>query len=166
VIILKGFIMTTKLEQNQEYKPPMVGLKEAYKSYWLKAFCWRGRSTRAEFWWPTLVNLIILTLLGTALTLTQLVLVLDLYYLFLIIILFPTFSIIARRSHDIGIKAYFSLFCIAFALIRYAPVILRIGISNFSGLLLVGLGLVVRICYITIGLLPSQNFPNKYGDPR
>ena len=32
---------------------------EAYKYYWENAFKYRATSTRADFWWPVLVNSII-----------------------------------------------------------------------------------------------------------
>lgn len=32
---------------------------EAYKYYWENAFKYRATSTRADFWWPVLVNFII-----------------------------------------------------------------------------------------------------------
>ena len=31
---------------------------EAYKYYWENAFKYRATSTRADFWWPVLVNFI------------------------------------------------------------------------------------------------------------
>ncbi len=36
---------------------------EAYKYYWENAFKYRATSTRANFWWPVLVNFIIFVIL-------------------------------------------------------------------------------------------------------
>lgn len=36
---------------------------EAYKYYWENAFKYRATSTRADFWWPVLVNFIIFVIL-------------------------------------------------------------------------------------------------------
>lgn len=36
---------------------------EAYKYYWENAFKYQATSTRADFWWPVLVNFIIFVIL-------------------------------------------------------------------------------------------------------
>lgn len=36
---------------------------KAYIDFWKRAFDFRGRSTRPDFWWTYLVNVIIMTIL-------------------------------------------------------------------------------------------------------
>ena len=40
-----------------------VGIKQAFKDYWKGYFDFKGISTRAGYWWMTLINLIIMLLL-------------------------------------------------------------------------------------------------------
>ncbi|WP_105986747.1 DUF805 domain-containing protein [Staphylococcus chromogenes] len=73
-----------------------------YKLYWTRAFDVKGRSTRKEFWHPFWINIIlyaIVTLLTTEVGG-------DILSLILVI---PTFSVMARRLHDINHSMYLSI---------------------------------------------------------
>ena len=163
--------MTTELEQNQKYETPMVGLREAYISYWKNAFCWRGRSTRAELWWPGLVNGVLFIIMFLLMNQNSLLLFIFMG-IFQIITFFPGLAVFVRRAHDIGKSAWFALS------ITYGTSILgqlfgklaeKIHDSTFyifTGILMIFLGLLAVFWSFIIAFKPGQKSPNKYGDPR
>ena len=151
----------------------MIGLIPAYKAYWLKAFCWRGRSTRAELLWPGLVNAILFIFILHMAFVSQFGQFLFLLIaLFQIITFFPGLAVFIRRAHDIGKSTKLAL-TLTVGLLAYNWLItfLTKVIHNsvfyiFSGISLIVLGILACVLYAIIAFRPSQNFPNKYGDPR
>ena len=80
----------------------------AYKAFWIKAFDFKGRSTRSEYWWAYLANFIIIFLLaifvGISVAINEtLGLFLNLIYiLFTLGQFIPSISICIRRVRDMG----------------------------------------------------------------
>ena len=81
---------------------------DAYKIFWTKALDFKGRSTRSEFWWAYLANIIIYLLLvvlvGIAAAINE-----SLGYLVVLILtifsygqIIPSLSISIRRVRDMG----------------------------------------------------------------
>lgn len=144
----------------------MVPMGEAYISFWKKSFVWKDRATRAEYWWPQLVNFLIGFILGflggflgglgseagaTILGIFSMV--------FSIVSIFPGFAVLVRRFHDLGksaIVAFVPLFVllsgIAFTFI-FAPLGILISIAFF----------VIAVIWLVFLCLPGQKGKNKYG---
>ena len=80
----------------------------AYKTFWTRAFDFKGRSTRSEYWWAYLANFIIIFLLaifvGISVAINEtLGLFLNLIYiLFTLGQFIPSISIFIRRVRDMG----------------------------------------------------------------
>ena len=175
------------------YSAPTIGFKDAYRSYWKNSFRWRGRATRAEYWWPILGNMIITYLLHFTAIWSKSQMALLCYFcfsvLFAIANIFPGLAVLSRRAHDFGKSARFALFpiltcmglALTLALFAVAGQIVDYNTQGHpiawftfvrsivfiaGGFLLICFGWLQSIWAIIIALTPSQNFPNKYGDPR
>ena len=96
---------------------------EAYKYYWENAFKYRATSTRADFWWPVLVNFIIFVILYFLLAIAGfasvtsimngynrgvgfLIFLLFIIAVFAIAIIIPGIAICVRRVRDIGLTGW------------------------------------------------------------
>ena len=117
----------------------------------------QGRSRRAEFWWPFLMNFVIFFMLGfvgaimsggetvNGLPAGPALIIIGLYGLAIIL---PSISLMVRRLHDIGQTGWLAL------------AIYILGIIPLIGLL----GFVAQI---VVGAIPGNAGPNKYGaDPK
>ena len=86
----------------------ILSMISAYKTFWTKAFDFKGRSTRSEYWWAYLANFIIIFLLaifvGISVAINEtLGLFLNLIYiLFTLGQFIPSISICIRRVRDMG----------------------------------------------------------------
>ena len=162
--------------------PMYVGFADAVRLYFLNAFNFDGRSTRSEYWWAVLFNLmvaIVVGLIGHAME--------SLIPSMLLTIVFfvPGFSALVRRLHDIGRDAtpaivFYSLTGVGL-LIGYISTMILSGINStsdisvafgglaasFGGLILLFLIdiaiIILGIYMIVLACTESQNFPNKYG---
>ena len=74
---------------------------DAYKKLWTKAFDFRGRSTRSEYWGGALANVLVSYLL-LALGAFVSEAFSDLYYLYIFAALIPGLSLAIRRVNDAG----------------------------------------------------------------
>ena len=90
--------MTTPPVFNKPVAPK--GAMDAYKAFWQNFATFTGRSTRSEFWWPTLFNFVISVVLSALA-----------YYssgfslingAFGLVTLIPELALASRRLHDIG----------------------------------------------------------------
>lgn len=96
---------------------------EAYKYYWENAFKYRATSTRADFWWPVLVNFIIFVILYFLLAIAGftsvtsimngynhgvgfLIFLLFVIAVFAIAIIIPGIAICVRRVRDTGLTGW------------------------------------------------------------
>ena len=161
---------------------PMVRIGPAYKSFWKNSFRWNGRATRAELFWPMLVNAFIGFLLFFLMGLTKSSIFYILYVVFCIASIFPGLAVYARRFHDIGHTAKFgflpyivalglALIAIIFQGVDYAIrpdtmpkilVMIRSLIFICGGFALVFFGFF----WWAFMIFPTQMKTNKWGDPR
>ena len=81
---------------------------DSYKIFWTKAFDFRGRSSRSEYWWAYLANIIIYFLLAIFVGISSAIsetlgLLFNLIYIFYSLGQFiPSISICIRRVRDMG----------------------------------------------------------------
>ena len=74
---------------------------DAYKKLWTKAFDFRGYSTRHDYWWAVLANLLVsYALLGLSYFVSEAFS--GIYYLYVFAALIPGLSLAIRRVHDAG----------------------------------------------------------------
>ena len=80
----------------------------SYKNFWIKAFDFKGRSTKSEYWWAYLANIIISLLLAifvgisSAINETLGFLFNLIYVLYSLGQIIPSISISIRRVRDMG----------------------------------------------------------------
>ena len=82
--------------------PKYVGFSEAVKLFFSNYFYFSGRSTRSEYWWFVVFNIIVAIFLSILAAITKSQLVSILYGLYGLAILIPSITLSARRLHDIG----------------------------------------------------------------
>ena len=169
-----------------------IGAWEAYKLYWKNTFKFKGRSRRAEFWWPMFFNQLIILILTIFLLIcsmiflfiskeispvTGYIFVLFYYLLYIgmhIIFFLPTLSAQIRRFHDIGISGwYYLIFVVCNVVIflitnsgRYAAYTSYNAQEDVAFLIMmIGVALVFIINSILIYLLSkdSEAGSNKWG---
>ena len=86
------------LVPEQAWHPPRVSFGEAISAGFRGYVVWNARSTRAEYWWWTLFNLLVVV----GALLVDSVLTGGLLYLIAVVALFlPNLSVFIRRLHDI-----------------------------------------------------------------
>ena len=155
----KVLLSQTGIAQTAEtYIVPRYSCWEAFKRFWGNSLDWKGRATRAEYWWGSLgtlpVIVIMMLLFGDT----------DFTFTMVSVILFiPVTTLIIRRIHDTGRSAKFLWAPIIAALIS---VIMSYSLSSaiiariFEGIV----NLVVDIMVLVFAFMPSQPHKNKY-DP-
>ncbi len=88
-----------------------MGPVEAFTTAWRKSFTYRGKATRAEYWWFYFINLIailgVYVLMGIAaanflVDIEGLQFVFSLLLIYILASAFPNLSIVVRRLRDIG----------------------------------------------------------------
>ena len=136
-----------------------MGFGEAVKLFFTRYVDFKGRSRRAEYWWPVLMNVLVMVVLGgggfilaggieameygePAVPGIILWGILGLYFLAIII---PTYALFARRLHDINLTAWLIL---AFIVASLIPIV----------------SLLASIGQIVVGCIPGTKGANKYGD--
>ena len=81
---------------------------DSYKIFWAKSFDFKGRSTRSEYWWAYLANIIVYFLLAILVGITSAInetlgLLFNLIYvLYILGQCIPSLSICIRRVRDMG----------------------------------------------------------------
>ena len=81
---------------------------DSYKIFWSKAFDFTGRSTRSEYWWAYLANIIVYVLLailvGITVSINETLGILFnlIYILYALGQIIPSLSICIRRVRDMG----------------------------------------------------------------
>ncbi|MEO1552564.1 MAG: DUF805 domain-containing protein [Pseudomonadota bacterium] len=139
-----------------------MGMMEAVQLFFQNYVKFDGRSRRAEFWWPALMNLIIgWTLTGLsilvgggfdAFSTLSLNAIGWLFYgaslLWSLAVLLPNIAVTVRRFHDRNMSGWFFLIFMI-------------------GMIIPLLNLIVAIVYIVIMALPGTAGSNKFGmDPK
>ena len=129
----------------------------AYRAFWHRGFTeWAGTSSRSEYWWSWLMNVLVCVLFGG---LFMLAAVLDvalfkesslfviivgsalLLYIFAAII--PAISMLTRRMHDAGLTAWFWLLYLT----SFIPVV-----GSY----------IWTVAILVIALLPTKTTDNPY----
>ncbi|GGB02531.1 DUF805 domain-containing protein [Macrococcus hajekii] len=171
---------------------------EAYKRYWKKAFVMRGRARRKEYWVPQLFNLIIAlilmlifsfvdramgysidTMASDQLTASAFTKPSDIAnWIWSLIILIPSFTVLARRLQDININGWWALVSyiggtvIGIGMIFALVMMMASGASDFASIGLIFFGglallLIMAIVFFVFTVMDSKPGPNKYGeDPK
>lgn len=149
----------------------MVTFSEAINKFWSGAFNFKGRSTRAEYWWAILfifiANLILFIFDG--LVVKPAIGFELLGILFQLFILVPSMALGFRRLHDVGMSGSLyvlnlvSSFIMGFfsGLMPYAyqsPIVVGLFIISIFSTLALSIVLIVFACK------PSQAGTNKYGE--
>ncbi|MBP5437280.1 MAG: DUF805 domain-containing protein [Treponema sp.] len=84
--------------------PKCVGFIEAIKLYFQNYINFSARSTRSEYWWICLFNIIIyafsITLITTADSIASFIVCV--WVLYMLATFIPSLSLLVRRLHDIG----------------------------------------------------------------
>ena len=134
----------------------MVSFTTAIKNFYLKAFKFKGRATRAEFWWVMLFQTLLISLM---VLLDHIRVNIDIISLiFFIINIIPNLSIQTRRFHDIGKSGTTLLGIIAIWLSCWF--VSRQG--TIFGIF--GLGcLIVMIWHLILNVRHGQKKDNEYG---
>ena len=162
ILFVKGVIMPTKkvtVKKEVKTSKTYTNMFEAYKAFWKRGFTeWTGTSSRSEYWWSTLMNMIIFFVLFILLGLcigpdidaplfplagSAVIIVL---FVLSLAILIPTISLQLRRFHDVGIASW--IFWLLFICHLFL-----VFLFDFSFI-----GLIVFI----ISLLPTKKDGNMY----
>ncbi len=131
----------------------MVPPKDALQLYFSKAFDFKTRATRAEFWIPTTIIYVgglFFSNAGSAAS--------DIFILIVqVLIGVPAIALTVRRLHDIDMSGWWLLL-----LPSAAPVAIFAEYIGMGGYSAVPMGLIIIAFYILM-LLPSVKITNKYG---
>ena len=136
----------------------MVSFSEAIKNFYLKSFQFKGRATRAEFWWIQLYQLLVLLFVfiymcysveAGSITLA----------IFTLVNIIPLISLQVRRFHDIGQSGFtllaifgINLFCNIFSYI----------LTTIAPLFALG-SLLVSIWQFIMNVKHGEKEDNEYG---
>lgn len=132
-------------------------MRHAWKSFWSNYFNFSGRSTRSEYWFSLLNNILVFIFLYIIIGIGKLINIFDIglvniifsipYYAYAILITIPSFAICIRRLHDIGKSGWWYLIC---------------GLLNF----VFGLGAIIFIIFMCLDSSPDNqwgsNPKNRY----
>ena len=134
----------------------MVSFTTAIKNFYLKAFKFKGRATRAEFWWVMLFQTLLISLMGL---LDHIRVNIDIISLiFVIINIIPNLSIQTRRFHDIG-KPGTTLLGI---IVIWLSCLFVSRLGTIFGIF--GLGcILVMIWHLILNVRHGQKKDNEYG---
>lgn len=160
----KKAILAKGIAADKPMKAKNFSLTEAYVSYWKKSFVWRGRATRAEYWWPVLVNALITFLMGmgtSAAAASSNVL----YMAFSIASFFPSLAVLVRRMHDVNKSAWFPFVPVLGAILLGFIAGVTGGVNGviLIGGILILIGWSVAVFIYT--LIPGTEGANRYGEP-
>lgn len=142
---------------------------KAYKYYWENSFKYQATSTRADYWWPVLMNVIIYAILwlllaasgissigslvnGTTQGLGMVLIIVVVMGAFGFANIFPGIAITVRRLRDVGISGWF----------LFALWLLSLIFGNVNNEFCDGLIAVLEVVLLVLMCLPS-NYINKQG---
>lgn len=140
-------------------------MKEAYLSFWKNYINFKGKSTRSEYWVPTLVHLFLLLLAMVFMFTTKdseapfAILTMVIVVVFAIASFIPSIAVTVRRLHDVGrsgkmLIVYYILSFIAGAFEN---------MDSFIAILFNAIFIIVALYVLVLTLLPSRHVsPNDY----
>lgn len=165
-----------KLMEQAVSEKPAVSFKQAYLSYWKKTFVWRGRSTRAEYWWPVLAYFLINLCIQVMSLFAGLMWVNAAFCLSIMALLFavanilPGLAVYVRRFHDRGKSAWFAFvpYFVVLGSCAFIWLATQTGLMTFLILAFVGMlaYFVMFVVWMVFLALPGTPGPNRYGDPK
>lgn len=82
---------------------------EAYKKFWKNAFNFKGRSTRADFWYVMLANFIIGFVLGFVDGLLGITVMTTIATIYSFVCIIPSLALEVRRMHDVNKSGWYLL---------------------------------------------------------
>lgn len=141
----------------------MIGFGQAVRNFFARYFDFNGTSTRAEYWWVELFNLIVIGAGYAVLPsifmwwLGAPLLALIFIYatiLYTIAVAIPSLALASRRVHDAGFSAW----------VFFGPVIILVAMNFFA---LPGtdiVGFLVSVWGLALTLMPSKIQNNPYRD--
>lgn len=153
---------TPSLGQNDVYVVPKYSFIEANICFWKRLLDWKGRSTRAEYWYVCLSMFLTLTVLvfGLALYVDEKSLEFIINSIQIVVyILMLTLTI--RRIHDTGHSAKFlfwPIIAILISLVLFIIPPLFIVAAAIAGIISFG----VSVALFVFSILPSQPHKNRY----
>ncbi|TDM07132.1 DUF805 domain-containing protein [Macrococcus lamae] len=157
-----------------------MGPIEAYKQYWKNAFKLKGRSRRAEYWWPMLINFIITVGIAWLMGVLgiEYKIIMTISTILSLIIFIPDLTVTYRRFQDNGLSGRWAypLFALSlFNTLLQDPQKYALHSSNDTistiitvvGVLLV----IIIVMYVLFSLYTmikeGEHGPNEYGeDPK
>ena len=134
-------------------------MKEAYLSFWKNYINFRGKSTRSEYWVPTLVHMFLLLLAMVLMFTTKnaeapfAILMMVIVILFAIASFVPSIAVTARRLHDVGRSAKMLIVYYVLSFIAGAFE----NMDSFAGILFNALFIIVALYVLVLTLLPSRH---------
>ena len=149
--------------------PRRVGFGRAVSNFFKKYFQFNGVATRAEYWWAMLfvvVGVVGLLLAAWFLQPVNLLVagfVAMMWMLFCVVIIVPTWAVMARRLHDAGFTArllYVNLVFWAYSVLVPHFVNVSPRVASVVGWLDIMWGIVMLI----LALFPSKRQNNPYRD--
>ena len=137
-----------------------MGFIDSIKSFFLKAFNFRSRSSRSEYWYVFLAQILLSLLVQFTPSFVLLNLSLSVIS---ILILLPQFSLTARRFHDVGMSGWWQL-CFPVALLLMS---VTLYFDSTFGFVFVGpLSGALFIVFVYLMCKEGDIRDNKYGsDP-
>lgn len=143
----------------------VFGMKEAYVSFWRNYVNFRGKSTRSEYWVPTLVHTFLLLLAMVLMYTTKnseapfAILLMVIVVLFGIASFLPSMAVTARRLHDVGRSAKMLIIYYVLSFIAGAFE----NMNSFVGIVFNALFAIVAIYILVLTILPSRHVsPDNY----
>lgn len=137
----------------------MVSFSDAIKNFYLKAFTFKGRATRAEFWWIRLYQLLVFLFAFICMCYSVeaggIISV-----IFILVNIIPDISLQVRRFHDIGKSGTTLLTILGVSMI--CSIAVEIQIPIISGLFALG-QLIVSICQFIMNVTHGEKKDNEYG---
>lgn len=122
-----------------------------------RPFTYKGRARRAEFGWFMLIFNIItipITLLAADSPF--------LYYLFILVYIFPSISVTTRRLHDLGFSGWLQ---IPLNLLELYLFVTPTSVNSMNGLMIMTVIVFAILCYLA--LKDGERKDNEYGkDPK
>tara|TARA_B100001964_G_C14159812_1_gene566101 strand:- start:716 stop:1318 length:603 start_codon:yes stop_codon:yes gene_type:complete len=151
---------------------PMVSFQEAIKKGFNNYFVFRGRSTRAEFWWWQLFYIVVSIILSIIDSFTGIPNVLQ--SIFGLVLLIPSISLATRRLHDINKSGWCQLLWFVpvgigaiIALVSWIGDLHDWAFYGTAIAILIVFTLIVFVLLIYWYVRQGDDGSNKYGqDPR
>jgi uncharacterized membrane protein YhaH (DUF805 family) len=144
----------------------------AIASAFSRCFDYKGRSTRAEYWWYWLFTFLVSAVLTSVVNNSRSPSSFTLFFVMLFALIVPNISLIVRRAHDININAWVPILILS-AIIGFIGVpwaiSQEIATSNISSIFWISLFFLyisLSLVFFIISFIPGTKGENRFGpDP-